>query len=150
MPAIQRIISGQVDINLLLEADPDEKAVREYLQQSIIFEIQEGSQSIGCLLLLQQEEGLMEIKNIAVWEAYRGKGYGSLLLQFAIAEARKLGAKRLRIATGNSSIGQIYLYQKAGFELSHLVRDHFTDHYPEPILENGIPCKHQLVFEMPV
>lgn len=147
MPVIQRITSEQVDMRLLLEADPDEKTVREYLQQSIIFEITEGSQSIGCLLLLL-ESALAEIKNIAVWEAYRGKGYGSLLLQFAINEARKLGAKRLRIATGNSSIGQIYLYQKAGFELSHVVRDHFTGHYPEPILENGIPCKHQLVFDM--
>lgn len=147
MPVIHQIASEQVDMRLLLEADPDEKTVREYLQQSIIFEMKEGSQSIGCLLLLQ-DSALAEIKNIAIAEAYRGKGYGSLLLQFAIAQARRLGAKRLKIATGNSSIGQIYLYQKAGFELSHVVRDHFTDHYPEPILENGIPCKHQLVFEM--
>lgn len=146
--SIRLITKEEADIGLLMEADPDEAMVRSYLDDSLVFEMREGCRSIGCLLLFSYDKTLMEIKNIAVAEAYRNKGHGLRLLQFAIEEARRRGAQKLKIATGNSSTGQLYLYQKAGFKITRIVEDYFTNRYPAPIVENGILCRHQVILEM--
>ena len=56
------------------------------------------------------------IGNLAVKQAYRGKGVGGLILAHAEAEARAAGLKRLslRVAIENKSAKA--LYEKAGFE----------------------------------
>jgi ribosomal protein S18 acetylase RimI-like enzyme len=89
----------------------------------------------------------LEIKNIAIAEPYQGKGYGKQLLKFAANIAREFRCQQLVIGTGNSSIGQLALYQKVGFDLIRIERNFFTNHYAEPIFENGIQCKHLLVLE---
>ncbi len=45
--------------------------------------------------------------------------------------------------TGNSGIGQLAFYQKAGFRLWRVERDFFSPErgYPEGIEENGIPLR---------
>ena len=85
-----------------------------------------------------------EIKNIAVADDHQGRGHGRRLLAFAIDHVRARGARRLHIGTGNSSIGQLALYQKVGFRIVAIDRDFFTRHYPEPLHENGIPCRDML------
>nr|MBP6562703.1 hypothetical protein [Neisseriaceae bacterium] len=42
------------------------------------------------------------------------------------------------VGTANSSLNQLGFYQKAGFRLSHIVPNYFIDHYPDPIIENGL------------
>ena len=86
--------------------------------------------------------------NIAIKEEVQGRGWGKVLLNFAIEEAKKRKAKDLWIATGNSSIGQLALYQKMGFEMADIRWNHFIDNYPEAIWENGIQCKHMLILRM--
>ena len=81
-------------------------------------------------------------------EAAQGKGIGSGLLRHAVTVARASGFERLVIGAGNSSIRQLALYQKAGFELFRIERDFFVRNYPEPIFEYGIRCKHLVVLEM--
>lgn len=40
--------------------------------------------------------------------------------------------------------GLTALYQKCGFRIVGIDRDFFTDHYPEPIYENGIWCRDMI------
>ncbi|MNP84355.1 putative N-acetyltransferase YvbK [compost metagenome] len=56
----------------------------------------------------------------------------------AIQNARLLGAKTIEVGTGNSSVGQLALYQKCGFRITGIDRDFFIRHYSEEIVENGI------------
>ncbi len=46
--------------------------------------------------------------------------------------------KTIEIGTGNSSIGQLALYQKCGFRIIGVDMDFFVKHYPAQIFENGI------------
>jgi aminoglycoside 6'-N-acetyltransferase I len=136
-----------IPYGLLLLADPSKAMIDQYLSTGYLYAARLNGETIGVYVLVPAEPGCMEIKNIAVARAWQGKGIGRALLQHACSEAAAKKATRIRIATGNSSIGQLYLYQQAGFELTKLVKDFFTRHYPQPIVENGITCKHLLVLE---
>ncbi len=133
--------------DLLLTADPSREQIAGYITDAAVFTASLNGVVIGVYVLVPVAAGCMEIKNIAVAAAYQGKGLGKLLLRHACAVAAEEHATSIRIATGNSSIGQLYLYQKEGFEIITVVKHFFTTHYPGPIIENGIPCKHLLVLE---
>ncbi|SEW52674.1 GNAT family N-acetyltransferase [Chitinophaga arvensicola] len=132
--------------DLLLLADPSVVMINTYLPFSDVYILEQQQQVIAVYVLLKDNDAL-EIKNIAVNPAYQGKGLGKILLQDATQRARANGVKRLCIATGNSSIAQLYLYQRQGFEITAVQKNYFTLHYPESIYENGIPCKHLIRLE---
>ncbi len=54
--------------------------------------------------------------NVAVVEEEHGRGIGKQLVLDAIKVAKKKGYKTIEIGTGNSSIGQLALYQNADLE----------------------------------
>ncbi|HEY8415097.1 MAG TPA: hypothetical protein VIK99_04920 [Thermaerobacter sp.] len=67
-----------------------------------------------------------------------------LLIGHAIETARQQGYKTIEIGTGNSSIGQLALYQKFGFRITGIDRDFFVRRYRKPIWENGIQCRDMI------
>jgi len=87
---------------------------------------------------------IVELVNVAVAEDKQGQGYGKQLIQHAVQQARSMGYKSIEIGTGNSSIGQLALYQKCGFRIVGVDFDFFTRHYKEPIFENGIQCRDMI------
>lgn len=146
----RRLESSQsLPMPLLLEADPDEAKVQAYCRTSQVW-VMETDTICGVAVLQaveEEPEPTAEIMNIAIKPGLQGKGMGKQLLNFLIAEAGRQGVQRLQVATGNSSIGQLAFYQKAGFELLRLDRHYFTKNYSAPIIENGIHCRHRLVLE---
>jgi aminoglycoside 6'-N-acetyltransferase I len=89
----------------------------------------------------------IEVKNIAIRECEQGKGFGKALLRYSESVSRELGFEKLVIGTGNSSLGQLALYQKEGFDISRIQKNFFIKNYSEPIFENGIQCKHMVILE---
>lgn len=135
-------------MNLLLLADPLEKLVREYLERGYLFVLFDDDIPCGVIHLDPQDEGCIEIKNVAVDEPMQGRGLGTMLLRYAIAFCRQKCYKKVIIGTGNSSVGNLYLYQKVGFRIVSIKQDFFVLHYDEPIFENGIQCRDMLMLEM--
>lgn len=88
----------------------------------------------------------MELVNIAVKESEQGKGLGKQLVIHAIEVAKSKGYRTIEVGTGNSSIGQIALYQKCGFRITGVDIDFFIRHYSEAIFENGIQCRDMVRF----
>ena len=129
---------------LLLLADPSREQVERYLANSRLLALLDGDAVLGVLTLTPVSWGVLEITNLAVEEAWQGKGLGKRLLTAAIEAARAVGALRLDIATGNSSLAQLGLYQRMGFRICAVEADYFTLNYPEPIVENGIACRDRL------
>jgi ribosomal protein S18 acetylase RimI-like enzyme len=127
---------------LLLLADPSQQVLETYLHDAELFLCIYNKEVIGVYALLPLDSESLEIKNIAIDEAYQGKGLGQYLLEHAAQKARARGYRKLFIGTANSSTGQLYLYQKVGFELCEVKFNFFTDQYPTPIFENGIQAKH--------
>lgn len=134
--------------DLLLLADPSEALVREYLAGGRLYAASWDDVTVGVFVLVPVEDALWELKNIAVSPEWQGKGVGKTLLADAIDTARMLGAKTLEVGTGNSSIGQLAYYQKAGFRMDRIAKNYFTLNYDEPIFENGIQCRDMVFLKM--
>jgi GNAT superfamily N-acetyltransferase len=59
--------------------------------------------------------GVYEVAKMAVEENYRGAGIGRAVLEYAVAEAARLGAHRLYLETNNRLTNAIHLYESVGF-----------------------------------
>jgi len=131
-------------IALLLLADPSPVMLQSYLSRgySVVGEV--NHQIVGVYVLLDTRAQTVELINIAVTEEMQGHGIGKQLVLHAIETARSRGYTTLEIGTGNSSIGQLALYQKCGFRIVSVDLDFFTRHYPEIIYENGMICRDMI------
>lgn len=145
-PIIKAITLYSEDLfALLLLADPSQNNINEYLNKSLIYGAYINNVLIGVYVLFPVNEQTMEIKNIAVSENFQKRGIGTLLLHHAKKETVSKGYLHLIIGTANSSISQLSLYQKNGFEMYEIKRDFFIENYNEPIFENGIQAKHMIM-----
>jgi len=130
--------------DLLLLADPNPDAVASYSTSGHCFAAFVDGRLTGAAVLADSVPGTLEIKNIAVAPECQGRGFGKCLLEFLIQEARAREYTCMIVSTGNSSLGPLALYQKAGFRLVGITPDFFTEHYPEPIEEHGIRCRDRI------
>jgi len=131
--------------DLLLLADPSTALVEEYLKEGKLYSATWDDVVVGVFVLIPLEKTLWELKNIAVAPEWQGKGIGKAILVEAIAAAQALGATALEVGTGNSSVGQLALYQKAGFRFDRIAKNFFTLNYNDPIFENGIQCRDLVI-----
>jgi len=134
-------IDEEPPMELMLLADPSKVIVEEYMQRGECFVAENDAQIIGVYVLLPTRPETVELVNIAVIEAQHGKGFGKQLVINAIEVAKSKGYRTIEVGTGNSSIGQLALYQKCGFRITGVDIDFFIRHYPEEIFENGIQCR---------
>lgn len=139
--------NSDIPFDLLELADPSRRQINEYLNTGTCFVAKLDSKVIGVLVLHPIDSTSIEVKNIAVDEREQGKGFGKALLRYSELASRELGFDKLVIGTGNSSLDQLALYQKAGFEMREIQKDFFIKHYSEPIFENGIQCKHMVILQ---
>ncbi|MFC5528345.1 GNAT family N-acetyltransferase [Cohnella yongneupensis] len=133
-----------IPFQLLLLADPSKKLIHEYIERGHCYLAILNEELIGEFVLIQTNPDTYEIVNIAVQEEYQGRGIGKKLIQKAIEEAEKLGAKSIEIGTGNSSIQQLRLYQKSGFRIIGIDHDFFIRNYEDEIYEDGIQCRDMI------
>lgn len=134
--------------DLLLLADPNRQGVETYLKTSDCYVALKGDKLVGVIVVQKQTEGRAEVMNLAVDESYQRKGIARRLLRFVSDEwAAGHHITCLRVCTGTSAPGPLMLYQREGFDLKALNRNYFVRNYPEPIWENGVQCRHQLVLE---
>lgn len=128
-------------MDLLLLADPSRILVEEYIQRGECFVAESDGQIIGVYVLLHTRPETVELVNIAVIDTQHGRGIGKQLIINAIQTAKSRGYRTIEVGTGNSSIGQLALYQKCGFRIIGIDMDFFIRHYSEEIFENGIQCR---------
>ena len=131
-------------MNLLLEADPSESKVREYLSDSHCYLAKKKSgTTLGVYVLRPLSYLNYELMNIAVTPESQNQGIGTKLLNHAIYSAKELGAKRLEVGTGSFGY-QLTFYQKAGFRVNVIEKDFFITNYSEPIFDSGIQLKDMI------
>ena len=120
---------------LLLLADEQEDMIDKYLERGEVFALYDGDLKSICVVT-QEDENICELKNLATYEKYRGKGYGRYLISY-IFEYYKDKCKTLLVGTGDSP-WIISFYEHCGFEVSHRVENFFTNNYDHPIYEDGV------------
>ena len=130
---------------LLLLADDSELQVRSYMNDGTLYVYgsKDRDDALGIVLAIPEPEGSVELKAVAVAEGLHGQGIGSRMLRAVIEDLRNHGVRHLIVGTGNSGIGQLAYYQKAGFRLWKIERDFFSPErgYPDDLEENGIPLR---------
>lgn len=120
---------------LLLLADEDFRMIEKYLYRGELFALYDDDLKSICVVT-QESEDVCELKNIATYEKYQGKGYGSKLLSYIFSHYRGK-YKTMLVGTGDVP-WTLRFYQKNGFELSHRVENFFTDNYDHPIIDCGV------------
>lgn len=122
-------------IDLLLLADEQEDMVDRYLERGTMFVLDDNGVKCECVVT-DEENGMLEIKNIATVPEYQGKGYAKALIDFLVKE---YGGKYsvLQVGTGDSPL-TVPFYEKCGFVRSHVIPNFFTDNYIHPIYECGV------------
>jgi len=121
-------------IDLLLLADEQESMIDKYLEQGEMFALYDDDLKSICVVT-KESENVYEIKNIATYEKYQGKGYGKRLINY-IFEYYKGKCRTMLVGTGESDM-TIPFYESCGFKISHRIKNFFIDNYDHPMFENG-------------
>lgn len=133
---------------LLLLADESEASVADYIDRGTYYAAYDNGQIVGQYVLLHTRPFTAEVVNIAVVPDRQRQGIATALLHHAVETARKAGFHLLEIGTGDIGIGQIALYERCGFVRCGVDEDYFRKHYPAPIFENGLECRHMVRLRM--
>ena len=122
-------------LDLLLLADEQENMIDKYLPSGDLFALYDNDLKSVCVVVPIDSE-TCELKNIATYEKYQGKGYGKVLLKF-IFDFYKNDYKTMLVGTGETPT-ILSFYESCGFEKSYWVRNFFTDNYDHLIFEGEI------------
>jgi GNAT superfamily N-acetyltransferase len=122
-------------LDLLLLADEQEDMIDKYLPNGDLFALYDDDLKSVCVVLPINSE-TCELKNIATYEKYQGKGYGRALINY-ISDFYKNDYKTMLVGTGETP-AILSFYESCGFKLSHRIKNFFTDNYDHPMFEDGI------------
>ena len=122
-------------LDLLLLGDDQEDMIDKYLPGGDLFALYDDDLKSVCVVVPINSD-TCELKNIATYEKYQGKGYGRTLISF-ISDFYKNNYKTMLVGTGETP-AILSFYESCGFELSHRLKNFFTDNYDHPIFEGDI------------
>ena len=71
--------------------------------------------TVGCVALIPMGDGVYELSKMAVAPAMRGRGVGRAVLEYAIGQARALGAVKLFLGSNSVLKNAVHLYESVGF-----------------------------------
>ena len=133
-------------IPILRQAEETEGALRWSLANlsDAVYRMDDDRQLVGAATMQWRGDGC-EIMELAIAPERHGQGLGKHLVAWLIAEARWRGKGEMLVGTANSSIDTIAFYQKCGFRMDQIRKDHFS-YYDEPHYEDGIQVRDMLVF----
>ena len=76
-----------------------------------------GGEVAGCIALRRQGEGICEMKRLYLRPNFRRKGFGGLMVEAILAEAKQIGYSSMRLDTLPGRMDKaISLYRSLGFK----------------------------------
>ncbi|MBS6762191.1 MAG: GNAT family N-acetyltransferase [Clostridium sp.] len=121
-------------IDLLLLADEQESMIDKYLEKGEMFVLDDNGIKAECVIT-NENDGIYELKNIAVLPECQRKGYGKSLIEFLFNSYSDCTV--LYVGTGDCP-SALSFYKKCGFTESHRIKNFFVDNYDHPMFEDGI------------
>jgi GNAT superfamily N-acetyltransferase len=139
--------------SLFEEAEDSPSQLDAYVDEGRVLVARLGDEIVGHLQLVETPQaGQVELKNMAVAAAVRGKGIGRQLVDHAVAALRSGGHGRLVVATAAADVGNLRFYQRCGFRFSGIDRDAFGPQtgYAADLTIDGIPLRDRVWFSQPL
>ena len=121
-------------IDLLLLADEQENMIDAYLERGEMFVLEDNGVKAECVIT-KEDDGVYELKNIAVLPECQRKGYGKRLIEWVFAHYAD--CRTLFAGTGDVP-SALSFYKSCGFTESHRVQNFFIDNYNHPMFEDGV------------
>ncbi len=122
-------------LDLLLLADEQEDMIDKYLPIGDLFALYDDNLKSICAVVPIDTE-TCELKNIATYEKYQGKGHGKALINY-ISNFYKNHYKTMLVGTGEVP-WILSFYENSGFKESHRIKNFFTDNYDHPMFDGEI------------
>lgn len=131
---IRKIIENKKEyMDLLLLADEQESMIDLYLERGDMFVLEDNGVKAECVIT-REEDGVYELKNIAVLPDYHRKGYGKAMIDLAFSYYPD--CMKMFVGTGDCH-SILSFYNTCGFTESHRVSNFFVDNYDHPMFEDG-------------
>ena len=134
-------------LDLLLLADEQEDMIDRYLERGTMYILCDDGVKAECVVT-DEGNGVLELKNLAVYPEFQGKGYGKKML-LVLEEFYSDLFDTLIVGTGDSPL-TIPFYEKCRFARSHVVKNYFIDNYDHPIYEGGVQLVDMIYLYMPL
>lgn len=124
-------------MKILLEADPDENIVNQYLEKGDLYVGENDGIAVCVCVIIKYDDQTCELKNIATLPEARGNGYAGKMIQH-VFELYKKHYKRMIVGTTENMIP---FYVLNGFtRYHHTVKNFFVDNYKEEIWDGDLQC----------
>lgn len=145
---IRNVVHGrQAFLPLLLMGDEQPELVAQYLETGDLYVLEDDGVQ-GVCVVTDAGGGVLELRNIAVRPAARGRGYGRAMIEF-LARRYRGRYTALLAGTGDSPL-TVPFYKACGFVFSHRIAGYFPAHYDHPIVEGGVTLVDLVYFRRPL
>lgn len=132
-------------MELLLLGDEQEDMIDRYLERGEVFALFDPDLKSICVVT-DEGSAVCELKNLATYPAFQGRGYATRLLQYLF---RRYHGKYDAMIVGTGEVpGILAFYEGLGFRFSHRLKDFFTSNYREPIVECGVRLEDMIYLKV--
>jgi GNAT superfamily N-acetyltransferase len=123
----------------------------DYVDDGDLWAFGRGAVEGVVLTVPADEDGTVELRNVAVREESQGRGVGLAMVSAVLGALRARGWRRAVVGTGTADPLTYVFYQRCGFRPHHVERDVFTrerGYDPEKLREdNGLTHLDRLWFD---
>lgn len=127
-------------MDLLLIGDESEDMIMRYLDRGSLYVGSIDNKDVAVIVMVENDDGTVEIKNLAVDATFRRRGIGRKMLEYV---EKVYPARKIILGTGETP-STLRFYHTCGYRYSHRIPGFFTDNYPNPIVEEGITLKDMI------
>ena len=117
-------------MDLLLIGDGSVDMIVRYLEPGSLHVGSMDNKDIAVIVTVENNDGSVEIKNLAVDAAFRRRGIGRKMLEYV---EKLYPDKRIILGTGETP-STLRFYRSCGYWYSHRIPNFLTDNYPNSIV----------------
>ena len=139
-----RLVTGdrRALLPLLLVGAESEDMVLGYLDRGELYALDRDGAPAAAAVVTDEGGGVCEVKNLSVRPDRQGRGLGSALLEELAARCAPR-FHTMQLGTGENP-RTLAFYRRHGFVPFRRVPDFFTEHYPRPIVEEGVVLRDMI------
>ncbi|MDE5653413.1 MAG: GNAT family N-acetyltransferase [Muribaculaceae bacterium] len=124
-------------MDLLIIGDESVDMIERYLEPGSLHVGSIDNKDVAVIVTVENDDGSVEIKNLAVDAAFRRRGIGRQMLEYV---ENLYPDKKIILGTGETP-STLRFYRSCGYRYSHRIPNFFTDNYPNPIVEEGVTLR---------